>query len=62
MTRKDFTGIANAITDARKVVLEARATDDAGFALDEVSNAIADFCQTQNPNFDRARFLKACGV
>ena len=27
-----------------------------------VAYRFADMCRLENPNFDRARFLKACGV
>ena len=29
---------------------------------DYATEAVADACARFNPNFDRARFLKACGV
>lgn len=28
----------------------------------ELAGALADFCQSQNAQFDRERFLAACGV
>lgn len=38
-------------------------TDDLADDLQlAITNALADFCQSQNAQFDRARFLQACGV
>ena len=67
MTRKDFELIANAIK-ATRANHERDAA--AGFQyqadfMDGVNAAtytLADALATTNPNFDRARFLKACGV
>lgn len=50
MTRKNFEAIA-AILAAQPSTTE----------VDNVIIAMADYLCTQNPNFDRARFLKACG-
>ncbi len=60
MSRKDFTAIAAEIKS------EFDEWDDrsgsAKVAIIGVAERIADVCATSNPNFDRARFLAACGV
>jgi hypothetical protein len=54
MTRKDFEAIANALknipfTDPQdRVIVACRLAEDV--------------CAPSNPNFNRNRFLKACGV
>lgn len=52
MTRKHFSAIAKAI---------ASASIDAP-ARKAIARELAAICATTNPNFDRARFLAACGV
>lgn len=56
MTRKDFQLIADTITEARD--LGPTGSPDAILAL--LSDIFADKLAGTNPNFDRARFLKAC--
>lgn len=51
MTRKHFEAIA-AIIDAQR---------DIGVEIQGTANELAAFFATENPNFDRERFLKACG-
>ena len=68
MTKKDFEAIARAITEARALGRHARSPiaatigDARGDACDDCAVLIADHCASDNPRFDRARFLKACGV
>jgi hypothetical protein len=61
MTRKDFQLIAQTIAD-----LMASQKDRGAFAhtpsLEEVAQELADALATTNPQFDRTRFLTACGV
>lgn len=52
MTRKDYVAIAEAIA------LYGSDTED----VRAVAHAIASVMAADNPNFDRARFLDACGV
>lgn len=62
MTRKHFIAIANIVRD---LIIDAPA---AGFdeghtaGVEELARNMADYFVTENPNFDRARFLKACGL
>lgn len=51
MTRKDYVAIADIIDGAR----------DQGLTLEEVAEKLADTMEKDNPRFDRARFLEACG-
>jgi hypothetical protein len=61
MTRKDYVIIAEVIAD-----LMASQKDRGAFAhapsLDEVARELAYALEGDNPRFDRARFLTACGV
>jgi hypothetical protein len=62
MTRKDYILLADALASAKPIPhddfqLAADRYDQ--FAID--CTAIAD-ALAENPRFDRARFLKACGV
>lgn len=66
MTKKDFEAIARAIAEARTLGVhmntsEARANARAS-ALNDATVLIADYCAADNPRFDRARFMRACGV
>lgn len=52
MTRKDFVLIANVLRDH---VLEKGSAED-------VTRALANELRVTNPNFDKQRFLAACGL
>jgi hypothetical protein len=58
MTRNDFELIARTIRDLQK--------PQYGYLKDStrerVAEAFADMAAGTNPNFNRARFLEACGV
>lgn len=72
ISKRDFAAIADVLRHEREQA--AAATHDAGTAttltaaayarhrLDEAARALASYCAGQNPRFDRARFLAACGV
>lgn len=62
MTRKDYVAIAAAITHAQAVMEASRCTETAASALGTIAGTIADVMANDNPRFDRARFLKACGI
>lgn len=55
MTRKDFQLIARVIKESEGAVI-----DD--LSRDGLAEMFADELASTNPAFDRARFLKACGV
>ena len=72
MTRKHFAAVA-AILAAENEQAQTDLDDaahgfDEGFAsgkihvLANVAESLADFFSGENPNFDRAKFLTACGV
>jgi hypothetical protein len=56
MTRKDYQLIAQVFANVGEMV-ELSETIGADLARN-----LADALQTDNPRFDRARFLEACGV
>jgi hypothetical protein len=59
MTKKPFEAIAEAMA-RQKPADHWDANKHTQWNLDV--NALADMCAAENPNFDRARFLRACGV
>ncbi len=62
MTRQDFEFIADALRRARECV-ERYAPGLQLLQYDELFlPSVADDLAKANPRFDRARFLKACGV
>jgi hypothetical protein len=54
MTRKDYVMIADVIKNLDEVIDE--------YALEVLADNMADSLESDNPRFDRARFLSACGV
>ena len=58
MTRKDYVAIAERIAETRKY----HERDEAVDALDFLARDLAQHMANDNPRFNRARFLKACGV
>lgn len=59
MTKKHYVAIAAAIKsgeEARPVSATSASTQE------QIAMACADYFASDNPRFDRARFLKACGV
>ena len=55
MTRKDYNLIAEVLRDSLDLIV-----DD--LALEALASNFADELALDNPRFDRARFLAACGV
>lgn len=53
MSKKDYIELAN--------IMRGNMARDPGLVRDIAEN-IASVCAADNPLFDRARFLKACGV
>lgn len=58
MTRKDFAGIA-AVFKGTKAFAHLNGQASSAWEYDVA--AMADFLATQNPRFDRQKFLDACG-
>jgi hypothetical protein len=59
LTRKDYIALAAAIDIAW---LEDAQSPPAEAMHRRLANKIADVCQQDNSRFNRAKFLKACGV
>ncbi len=62
MTRKDYVAIAAAFYSRAEM---ARSIQGAASRLThyrEIADSVADVMGCDNPRFDRARFLRACGV
>lgn len=62
MTKKDYVAIARAINEGRAETLIGDEPSTHTKAVDGVAMRIADAMEDQSDKFDRARFLKACGV
>jgi hypothetical protein len=62
MTKKHFEALAAALAEQRVgfSLLPSLKNQHAQWCRDV--QAVANVCARFNPNFDRARFLKACGV
>jgi hypothetical protein len=58
MTRKDYVAIAEALGAARRFC----ETGNQRRGTERAVHCVADVMAAGNPRFDRARFLKACGV
>jgi len=59
MTRKDYIMIAEIIAFNQEQFVEG---EDGHTLLKILANQFANELQADNPRFDRARFLAACGV
>jgi len=57
MTRRDYVKIALAVRSAKN----AAEMPDTVVTLRTLANDLADDFALMNPNFDRVRFLSACG-
>jgi hypothetical protein len=65
MTKKDYEAMAAAVRDARARIINVEDASQIDAMLDGTAYAmehIADVLARDNPRFDRARFLTACGV
>lgn len=58
MSRKDYVALAEALKQAKD---KHREILGAGSVLKDAAERIADVLQSDNPRFDRGRFLTACG-
>ena len=59
MTRKDYVMLAEILKENRKDFIEG---EDGFSLLNILAHQIANGLEADNPRFDRARFLTACGV
>ena len=63
MTKKDFEAIARCISDGALINCATASDVEMNSATrGKIARQLADVCASDNPRFDRARFLKACGV
>ena len=62
MTRKDYVLIAAALKRAREYGIDHERSTAPDETLDAACFALEHALAQDNPRFDRARFLKACGV
>lgn len=68
MTKKDYEAIARAFKSQREEMpASPHPGDKDAIAVHHcthflIAATIADYCASQSPSFDRARFLKACGI
>lgn len=59
MTRKDYKLVAGALHVIRQ---ELHTHNNSAYTLERIAKVLAVQLQADNPRFDRARFLAACGV
>lgn len=62
MTKKHYEMVAHQLSDTRRVNAQLAFGPQAEAVRVYVAEALADEFAADNPNFDRAKFLKACGV
>lgn len=65
MSKKHFEALAAALREQVAAQSTSAALDGnygCVVAVEDAARRISDVCARFNPNFDRARFLKACGV
>lgn len=60
LTKKHFKAIAEIIRTSRDVIITY--TSNKPIAECDVAEHLADYFATQNPRFDRQKFLDACGL
>ena len=58
MTRRHYKAIAAILNNALDNIEETSAVPE----VTELAHALADYFKTENANFDRTRFLEACGI
>ena len=65
VTRKDYKAIAEIIAKRMGLNHKTKLSPIKLFVLAEISDlgeALADYFATQNPKFDRKRFMETCGL
>ena len=62
MTRKHYVAIANILKKEYDDAMYRTENFSEPKLIQDVAENLADYFATDNGNFDRARFLEACGV
>ena len=62
MTRKDYVLISQILKGAKNYEATFNDNEKGAKAIEGIIHTFATMLSTTNPNFDRARFLTACGV
>ena len=65
MTKRHFEAIAQTLRDEFEATLpsaDPAFIRGAAYALEETAKSLADYFARINPNFDRDKFLTACGL
>lgn len=61
MTKKDYVAIARIIKQGLKVNEKPYSSTPLNDVVNGIVVALADYCQCDNPRFDRSKFVAACG-
>lgn len=62
MTKKHFTAIAKIIKDNSTTIEKADGTIMHVLPYSDTINALSDYFESENPQFDHDRFMEACGI
>ena len=62
LTKKDFKAVAGIIKASIDVTIIYSTTEPNTTIKGNIAIDLADYFATQNPRFDRNRFMKACGL
>ena len=67
MRKTDYEAIAAAINDTRSPVSDCNIVTGqfrkgVNTAMDEVAGRVSRYCASRDPQFQRAKFLKLCGI
>ena len=62
MTKKDFIAVAEIIHEYSNTQVNQDFDNGAKFAANRIARELAKVFKQQNPRFDTARFLAACGA
>lgn len=63
LTKKDFKAVAEIIDDIRPIFSQSTREDMGRTrACTRIAKSLADYFATQNLQFDRERFMQACGL
>lgn len=60
LTRKDYKAIAKIIRDNRPAESDNDYSNGKNHAVSDISKALADYLESDNPRFNRQRFYDAC--